>query len=137
MIAYSFNTIREYLTKVNHYYSNAIKGIESWYIDPNCIFETKEQLEKYEQNNYEKDLKDWRSAFSRFCLENNILIDDAKLFEEFLDFNISFYKKELHLANILEPLEKGYYSSEKCFKKFFEIRYPDMLKAVELSPIKN
>lgn len=127
MIDYSFNTIREYLTKVNHYYSNAIKGIENWYIGPNCIFETREQLERYEQNNYERDLKDWRAAFSRFCLENNILTADARLFEEFFDFDISPYKEELHPDGIIEPFEREYWLSEKCFKKFFEICHPDML----------
>lgn len=134
MIDCSFTTIREYLTKVNHYYSNAIKGIENWYIGPNCIFKTKEQLDEYEQNNYEQDVKEWRTAFSKYCLENNILTADAKLFKEFFDFDISPYKDELHPDSIIEPLNREYWMSEKCFRKFFEVCHPDMLKVVDLSP---
>ena len=132
MIDCSFNTIREYLTKVSHYYSNAIKGIENWYIGPNCIFKTKEQLEIYEQNNYDRDLRDWRCVFSRFCLENNILAGDAKLFEEFFDFDISPYKEELHPDGIIEPFGREYWSAERCFKKFFEVCHPDMVKSINL-----
>ena len=137
MIDYSFNTIREYLTKVNHYYSNAIKGIENWYIGPSCIFKNKEQLEKYERDNYEKDVKAWRAAFSRFCLENNILTADASLFEEFFDFDLSPYLHELHPDNLVKGFDQYYFSWEKCFRKFFKVCHPDILKSVDLSPIKN
>ena len=50
MIDCSFNTIREYLTKVNYYYSDSSKGIENWYIGPSCIFKSMEQLLEDKKN---------------------------------------------------------------------------------------
>ena len=132
---YHLTTIKDYLTASAHYYSNSIKGVENWYIGPNCIFKTKEQLEEYEQNNYEKDVKDWRAAFSRFCLENNILIADANLFEEFFNFDLSPYKEELFSNDVVELLRQFFFSAEKMFRKFFEVCHPDMLKSVDLSPL--
>lgn len=120
-------TIRDYLTTSAHFYSNSIKGIENWYIGPNCIFKTKEQLLKYEQANYEKDVGDWRAAFSKFCLENNILTSDTDLFEEFFNFDLSPYLHELHPDNLVKGFDQYYFSWEKCFRKFFEVCHPDML----------
>ena len=134
-MSYQLTTIRDYLTRANHYCSDSIKGIENWYIGPNCIFKNKEQLEKYEQDNYEQDVKDWRAAFSKYCLENNILTADAKLFEEFFDFDLSPYKEDLYYDNVIEIFKKDLFSCEKCFTKFFEVCHPDMLEPVDLSPV--
>ena len=128
-MSYQPTTIRDYLTKVNHYYSNAIKGIENWYIGPNCIFKTMEQLLEYEQKNYEEDVEEWRETFSRFCLRNNILNADEKMFEAFLDFDLSPYKKELFSDDAVELIRQFFYSHEKIFKKFFEVCHPDMLES--------
>ena len=62
-MSYQLTTIRDYLTKANHYYSDSIKGIENWYIGPNCIFKSMEQLLEYEQKCYEEDVKKWKYAF--------------------------------------------------------------------------
>ena len=127
-MSYKLTTIRDYLTRAKHYYSNAIKGIENWYIGPNCIFKTMEQLLEYEQKNYEEDVEEWRETFSRFCLRNNILNADAKMFEAFLDFDLSPYIEELFSDEVIEVFRQFYYSPEKIFKKFFKVCYPDMME---------
>lgn len=131
-MSYKLTTIKDYLIKVNHYYSNSIKNIENWYIGPNCIFKTMEQLLEYEQKNYEEDVEEWKETFSRFCLRNNILNADAKMFEEFLDFDLSPYIEELFSDEVIEVFRQFYYSPEKIFKKFFEVCYPNMLEPVDL-----
>ena len=131
---YQLTTIRDYLIASSHFYENAVKGLENWVIGPNCIFKTREQLEKYSDNCYQEDLKEWRVAFSRFCLENNILNTNAEIFEEFFDFDLSPYLHELHPDNLVKGFDQYYFSWEKCFKKFFEVCHPDMLKIVDLSP---
>ena len=131
-MSYQLTTIRDYLTKVNHYYSDSIKGIENWYVGPNCIFKSMKQLLEYEQKYYEEDVKKWKDAFSKHCLENNILTADAKLFEEFFNFNLSLYKKELFSNDAIELIRQFCYSPEKIFKKFFEVCHPDMLESASI-----
>lgn len=131
-MSYQLTTIRDYITKVNHYYSDSIKGIENGYIGPNCLFKSMEQLLEYEQKYYEEDVKKWKDAFSKYCLENNILTADAKLFEEFFDFDLSLYEEDLYCDNVIEIFKKDLFSCEKCFTKFFEVCHPDMLEPVNL-----
>lgn len=131
-MSYQLTTIRDYLTKVNHYYSDSIKGIENWYIGPNCIFKSMEQLLEYEQKCYEEDVKKWKRAFSKYCLENNIPTADAKLFEEFFNFDLSLFSNDA-----IELIRQFFYSPEKIFKKFFEVCHPDMVKSVNLEQLKN
>lgn len=131
-MSYQLTTIRDYLTRANHYYSDSIKGIENWYIGPNCIFKSMEQLLEYEQKYYEEDVKKWRYAFSKFCLENNIFNANTNLFEEFFNFDLSPYKKELFSDDAVELLRQFFFDAEKMFKKFFEICHPDMMKSVSL-----
>ena len=128
-MSYQPTTIRDYLTKVNHYYSDSIKGIENWYIGHNCIFKSMEQLLEYEQKCYEEDVNKWKNAFSKYCLENNIPTADAKLFEEFFNFDLSPYKKELFSNDAIELIRQLFYSPEKIFKNFFEVCHPDMLES--------
>ena len=133
-MSYQLTTIRDYLIKVNHYYSDSIKGIENWYIGPNCIFKSMEQLLEYEQKYYKEDVEKWKYAFSKYCLENNIFTADTNLFEEFFNFDLSPYKKELFSDDAIELLRQFFFDAEKIFKKFFEICHPDMLKTIDLSP---
>ena len=118
-MSYQPTTIKDYLIKVNHYYSDSIKGIENWYIGPNCIFKSMEQLLEYEQKCYEEDVEKLKYAFSKYCLENNIFTADAKLFEEFFNFDLSLFSN-----NAIELIRQFFYSPEKIFKKFFEVCYP-------------
>lgn len=127
-MSYQLTTIKDYLIKVNHYYSDSIKGIENWYIGPNYMFKTMEQLLEYEQKYYEEDVEKWKYAFSRFCLENNILDVDARTFEEFFNFDLSPYKKELFSNDAIELIRQFFYSPEKMFRKFFEVCHTDMLE---------
>ena len=83
----SLTTLHEYLLTSSHWYENSVKGMENWAIGPDCIFKTKEQLKEYSDNCYQTELRECRSNFSKFCLENNILNADANLFEEFFNFN--------------------------------------------------
>ena len=73
--------------------------------------------------------------FSKYCLENNILTADTKLFEEFFNFDLSPYKEELFSNDVVELLRQFFFSAEKMFRKFFEVCHPDMLKSVDLSPL--
>lgn len=127
-MTYSLTSIRDYLTASAHYYSDSIKGIENWHIGPNHMFKTVEQLLEYEQKYYEEDVNRWKYAFSKYCLENNIQDADAKLFEEFFNFDLSPYKKELFSNDAIELIRQFFYCPEKMFRKFFEVCHPNMLK---------